>query len=300
MDETIDTGDGTGAEPREAPRANGAAGGEGTPSWLDSLSEAQRARAESQGWASQDDLFTANEQLIGLKGVPADRLLRLPEDLGDSEQMAEVYGRLGRPGTAEEYDFGELSEQMGETELLSGFRSKAHEMGLSNAQAAGLAGWYQEQLTAHLEAEAANPEGSPEEIAAQVDTKLREQFGNATALRKEEARIAARELFPGEEGKGTLEAIEAALSGGAGGDVDGAVALITLMAKVHGTLAEGGGPAPGSAGGFNVMSPAEALAEIDRFHADPNVQDALNDKMHPDHKKVIARKSELFRQAYPS
>lgn len=86
-----------------------------TPAWFEGLEPEYVGHAQSRGWDKLDPAAAAKEALKGhvsatrMIGVPAEQLLRLPKDQGDSDGWKQVYQRLGAPTDPKDYDFGELT-----------------------------------------------------------------------------------------------------------------------------------------------------------------------------------------------
>ncbi len=107
----------------------------GAPSFLDGLSEGNRQKATDLGWKSGDqvvDSFVSLEAKLG-------RSVTLPGKDATPDDWQKVYDRLGRPKTADSYEFN-LPEGLPETMpydegLAVEFKNWAHEAGLNGKQA---------------------------------------------------------------------------------------------------------------------------------------------------------------------
>lgn len=126
-----------------------------TPDWYSGFQdEGLKAYAQNKAWkdpASMVDSYRNLEKLVGVK----EKLLQVPDNLGDAKAMEEVWKRLGRPEKPEEYGIKAGNEKFGEW-----FSKTAHELGLNRNQAEALfkkydefAGAEQAQTEAQLKAE---------------------------------------------------------------------------------------------------------------------------------------------------
>lgn len=74
------------------------------PSWLEGLSEDNRKLAENKGWKSPEDIekvFSSYSEMEKAQGAS----LRVPKDDAPKEEWDKFYSRLGRPDTADKYEF---------------------------------------------------------------------------------------------------------------------------------------------------------------------------------------------------
>ena len=98
----------TGAEGQAAENgsANASTTGETTKEssedWRSLLNDDARAWADKKGFTDLNDVLRGHENLERLKGVPEDRLLRIPSE-DDTEGWNAVFERLGRPSEAKDY-----------------------------------------------------------------------------------------------------------------------------------------------------------------------------------------------------
>jgi hypothetical protein len=209
-------------------------------SWTDALPEDLREYVGTKGFADPAAALTSYRNLEKLRGVPEDRLLKLPEKLDAEGALDPIYDRLGRPKTADAY-----TKAIGvEDDVFKAAASTAHKLGLSDAQFKGLQGVMSEQATRVAEAQEA-------QAAAAFDAwrgQNSEGFNNA-------ARLMA--------GMGMSEE---SLAGLLAGDK---VQLYDFMAKVAARSAEGSvihGQAP-QGEGFG-LSPAAAKSQVAALFAD--------------------------------
>lgn len=124
-------GGGTGGGTGNAPWYQGVAGVDETmvSHWAnkgwDKLSAPELAVKASSAWKEAEKLI----------GVPADQVVRLPSD-ANAPEWGGVYNRLGRPDTADGYDFKDLKfsdgTEIGE-DFIKAISPLAHKVGVSKA-----------------------------------------------------------------------------------------------------------------------------------------------------------------------
>lgn len=144
----------------DAGTSEGAAGPTGAvdsgTTWTDGLSEDHSGFLSNKAFDSPDKLITAYQQLEAMRGVPEDRLLKLPAADAESSEWDAVYARLGRPESAEDYDFGSPEVGEGQVDMTPWFRGVAFDAGVSQEKAAGMIASFSEfqqsQANAHNEA----------------------------------------------------------------------------------------------------------------------------------------------------
>lgn len=134
-------------EGQAAPPADGAV----ETSWTAGMSEEMSGFVEAKGFKDADALASSYQSLEKLRGVPADRLMTLPEDMADREAMLPVYSKLGMPGNPDEYT-RVLGDDMN-TEVYSALAERAHMLGLGDGQFEGLQQVFGEQVQALAEAQ---------------------------------------------------------------------------------------------------------------------------------------------------
>lgn len=142
-------GAGSGGAEMGTPGTPGAAGegqGGAAPSWLDGLTAENRGRVEGWGYGSLEDMVSGHDALMGLKGVPADQLIKMPADPTKPGAMNEVWQKLGRPEEATGYT-NKLGDEHAD-DFYKGAAAKAHEHGLTNAQFSAMQEWFAESMQA--------------------------------------------------------------------------------------------------------------------------------------------------------
>lgn len=125
-------------ETQQKPPENGSAGGDGTKTWLDGLSEGNRKLAETKGWKAPEDLdkaFTSYTELEKLQGSS----LQMPAADAPKEKLDEFYKKLGRPDSPDKYEFkrpeGLPAELPYNDDLAKAAKPWMHDAGLNPKQA---------------------------------------------------------------------------------------------------------------------------------------------------------------------
>mgnify|MGYP003652400270 CR=1 FL=1 len=123
--------------------------------------------------------------------VGADKLA-VPGKYATDEDWKIVDSKLGRPETPEGYKLeNNLAEGMTDSpEMLEGFQSAAHNVGLRPAQAQGLLDWYNEQMGGQIEADT----GQGEQLRADAELELKREYGPAYDDRMGNARAVVSEF----------------------------------------------------------------------------------------------------------
>ncbi len=209
-----------------------------------------QAYIDNKKWTSPADAINAYKNLEGFRGVPEDRLLKLPTDQADPEGMGEVWDRLGRPEAADKYTLA-LPEEMKDS-VYDHMATAAHTAGLTDAQFQGM----QKEFAAAAET---LQQQRNEAVAADLETwkaSNQQDFSNVQQL------MNAAQITPDE--------MAAALSGDS-------AAFYGTLAKVASRMGER--PAAGldsSGGGKFGMTPEQAQQKIAAMNADPAFQARLN------------------------
>lgn len=162
---------------------------------------AARGYVETKGWRTQADLLQSYQNLEKLRGVPADRLLTLPENMDDAEAMKPVYERLGlaAPASADEYGFASMEGADAQSAEIYSNLALKHGIPVKQAQAV-----FADILALSAETRTASLNEVAEETAAELG-RLQAEWGSHYDANVEVARRAVRQFgFSQEE----LEAME--------------------------------------------------------------------------------------------
>jgi hypothetical protein len=136
-EEQIVAPDGTPTEPVTGPVTEPVTEPVAEPNWLLSLPEEYQNSEILNQYKTIEDLAKGH---IETKRMVGDRV-KIPDENTTPEDVAKFYSRLGRPETPDGYEFTQV--EMPPTlpideNLLKGFKSKAHELGLTKKQADGV------------------------------------------------------------------------------------------------------------------------------------------------------------------
>jgi hypothetical protein len=111
-------------------------GAETTQNWYNSFEGEDLGYIQNKGWAKDEgvkDMLNSYKNLEKMRGVPEDRILKLPEG-EDPEGWNKIYEKLGKPSTVEEYAFQAPEGAEIDNERLGWFSNTAHELNLNKQQ----------------------------------------------------------------------------------------------------------------------------------------------------------------------
>jgi len=229
--------------------------------------------------------YRGAEKLIGKN---PDQVLTIPAQ-GDVDGWNGLYGRLGRPADAKEYNMlaGAPEGAVADPDVQAHIGSLFHTAGLSKSQAETIAKGYNEFVAARQEQEIKDYN-----LNVQADKDALQQEWRGGFERKfGAAQMAVKALGLPQE---AINGIESEL---------GYANTIKLFAEIGAKLGEDkfvGGEGGGGRTSFDAqLTPEEAANQIAQMNLDPNVKAALLNKNHPAHKATVAKRSKLFAIAYP-
>ena len=259
---------------------SGSSNGANATPWTAGMDEGQAAFVSNKGWSNAADVVNGYRELESLRGVPADRLLKLPDPASaTADDYNHVYTALGRPENADGYD---IKLPDGAPEVLQprvdAFKQKAFELGLNPEQANALAAWDSQFMGTFSEEATAN-----RNVQNQNDiVELRRDWG-AGFDRKMRTVDAAQVAFGLHSDE--ISAID---------NVLGRKRTLSLLADIGSRLGEDSLDDERGGGGvkkFGAMTPAEAEVEIGRLKMD----DAFMQKYRSGNPDAAARMDDLFR-----
>lgn len=221
--------------------------------WLgDGVDETTLGYVANKGWDTPDKVVKSYQNLEKLLGADkAGNAIVIPKADADPKEWAAVYDRLGRPSDPSGYKVD--VPQGGNAELQKAVLTKAHELGLTKAQAEGLVGWYNEQGAQAMQAQ----EAAKQQAFVQDDAKVKQEWGQAYTQNLAQAQAAMR-------GLGLTPELVDKLS-----DSLGHYQTMNLLQKIGSKAMEAdfvGGEGRTAFG--NAMTPAQAKAEIATLQAD--------------------------------
>jgi hypothetical protein len=248
-------------------------------SWLDSFDLPDDVR-ESKTLAQHKDAASALKSYVNAERMLGDRI-PMP-DPGDEAAMNELYDKLGRPASANEYELpkdGMPKDVQLDESLLASAYEEGHRLGLTKRQMAGMVRWQAEAASAAAKQYDESSSARIQEAAA----KLRADFGEAYDQEMELAQTAAAS-FGGEELWAELTAA------GVGNNPN----VIKAFAKVGRAMADD--EIIGS-GGRSKHTPTteNAMLELTRLQADP----AFMERYGKGEEAAVKQMTELFAAAFP-
>lgn len=167
-----------------------------------------RGYAEKKGFPDAETLASSYMNLEKFHGVPADRLLKLPENVDDAEAIKPVLEKLGyvAPKEASEYGFADM--EGADPDFAPVAASWMHELGVPAKIAQPLAAKWNAYVASRVEAEAA---AQTEQAAIEMG-QLKAEWGPNYDERVETAKRFIRKIGFTEE---QLTQIERTAGGGA-------------------------------------------------------------------------------------
>lgn len=217
------------------------------PPWTSSFNDDQKAFVLNKGYKGPADVIDSYRNLEKLHGVPAERLLKLPESMDTPEGRA-IFERLGAPKEAKEY--GLEAPKGTDPKITETLTSAFHEAGITKTAAQKIMA----KLVADQEARNAQALENAKAAVATGDLALKKDWGAAYEQNTNLAKEAARVL-------GMTEAQVNALGAGLGHE-----ATMKLFHKLSGAVREsdfiGGRPPAG------ILAPEQAKSEIKNLRND--------------------------------
>lgn len=102
---------------------------------FEGLSEENKSFVANKGFKTYDDVVTSYINLEKYQGVPADKILKLPDE-NNVDEVNAFYKKLGRPDKAEDYKF-EIAEGQDDA-IAKAIAPELFKAGLSQKQAAAI------------------------------------------------------------------------------------------------------------------------------------------------------------------
>ena len=141
--------------------------------WKDSISQEFREDPNISKFTEIDAL--AKSYINATRMIGQDKVA-VPNENSTDDQWNEVYGKLGRPESADKYKLEVNSEtaQIDEGSIKS-FAENAHKLGLNNKQAQGILEYYKDSM----EGSAQQSKIDTETAQAQSEAELRKEWGRS-------------------------------------------------------------------------------------------------------------------------
>ena len=253
----------------------GSATGAASSDWLTGLSDEHKGYVANKQFKAPVDLLESYIQLEKLRGLPAERLLKLPDNDKDPA-WNEIYGKLGRPGKPEEY--GLKGEE--DPEFAKFLSEKAHSLGLSKKQTETLFG----ELMVYSKTVIEQMQSAQETKHSEEATALKREWGSAYEQNANIVDRAAAELELSEE---QLTALKGAL---------GPAGTMKLLHTIGSKTGEATFETGSGGGGFGgALAPAAAKARIQSLQQDSE----FSNKLTMGDTSAIEEWARLHKMAYP-
>lgn len=264
----------------------GEGGGEGggTASWRDGLDAGIKEHPALADFADVPALaesFLATKEMVGRKGI----ILPKEDDAGD---LVRFRTEIGVPASAEDYELGDFKPPEGvpwSPDFQTAMLRRLHTIGIPNGQ-------IREILDGHAE-ETAVQYATLTKTAAQGQeqgvAKLKEELG----VDYEASRALAESSFKAASGKDFDELSHLVLADGT--HIGDNPAFVRTFINIGNQYKEAGLHGDKFSGGGYTLTPQAALDEIAKLESN----DAWKDADHPEHKMIVDKMDDLYKQAYP-
>lgn len=179
---------------------------EKTSVWYDTAPDEMKGYIQNKAWDDPIKVVEAYQNLEKLRGVPEDRLLKLPKD---GEPMDAIWNKLGRPETPDKYEI-KLPEDVGQLDenRVRAMKEVAHKLGITQKQLQGLA-----EIDAQYMTKAVQEYNTQLQQKQEIEyNNLVKEWGSNASEREELARRFVRSNMPdGLDKEETLTKIENAI-----------------------------------------------------------------------------------------
>jgi hypothetical protein len=220
--------------------------------WLPNADPETVGYVQNKKWSDPGAMLTSYKHLETMVGAPADQVIRLPKE-DTPEAWSQVFDRLGRPKTADDYEIP-MPEQGGDEEYAKSFKAWAHELGLSTKQAKALAEKNNEYIAKVM---GAQQETSTAQMTEQVNG-LKKEWGQAFEQNSAIVEQVA-DKFGMDENQ--LLSLKAAM---------GPAGAMKFLHNIGTRLGEDAFVGNGSGAGFQgALTPGQAQAKIAELRGDP-------------------------------
>ncbi len=246
--------------------------------WFDAFPEDVRGTVQTKGWASPLDAIQSYTNLEKFLGADkSGRGLVIPKDDATPDEWGQVYDKLGRPTSPDQYKIA--MPDGSPPEFAQAAAGKFHELGLNARQAEGLSAWWNQQAETMSGAQQTQTAQAAEIEMAQ----LQQEWGKEFDSNIEAGRRAARQF-------GADEAILSKMEGALG-----TKGMLQFFAKIGKGMGEDSF-VDGSSGGKFGMSPEAARVRINQLKNDPT----WSNKYLSGDADAKAELEKLMRSGYPS
>lgn len=218
--------------------------------WTASFNDDNKGYVQNKGFKDPSSLLDSYRNLEKLVGVPADRVLKLPEK-DDAPEWAGIFERLGTPKDPKEYKI-DLPKEGGDPVLAANAREMFKAAGLTTKQASTLVEKWNAAQTAGKAAQV-------EQYNTQVNqdmTALKKEWGAAYDQEIGLAKLAANGLGFDQTKISQLE------------QVMGFAGVMKMFSGLGSKMGEDSFVRPAGGNGFGAMTPAQAKDRINALRAD--------------------------------
>lgn len=226
---------------------------EATGKWTDAFDADAQEFVRQKGFQDQKALLESYRNLEKLRGVPQERLLKLPEDGADPKAWDDVYSKLGKPATPEGY--GLAAKDPNDPGFTDWAKNTFHKLNLSAAQGQEIV----KQFNAFSEAKAAEEQGALTAKVQEQTIALKKEWGGAFQQNVARAQAAYRQL-------GIPDAAVDSLEKSIG--FDGVMKLFHDLGARVGEPEFVNGDGPQSFGEGTILTPDQAKARIKSLKQD--------------------------------
>jgi hypothetical protein len=234
---------------------------------------------KNKGFNDPKSVLESYRNLEKLRGVPADRLLKLPEP-GDDKGMNEIYEKLGKPATPEGYGFN--AKDPNNAGFTNWAKDAFHKLNLSTQQGQELVNQFNEYQG---QVEAQEKADHTAKVQAQV-TSLKKEWGGAYQQNLNRAMAAYRQFgIP----DAAVDSLEKTMG------FDGVMKVFNALGAKVGEHQFVGGDPNQSFGEGMILTPEQANAKIKALKQDGQWVDRYLKK----DTKAVAEMERLMRMANP-
>ena len=239
-----------------------------TPSsWKESISEEFRSDPSIEKFTEIDAL--AKSYINATKMIGQDKVV-IPNNNSTDDQWSEVYSKLGRPETADQYKLNVKSDVVNFDEgAIKSFAEQSHKLGLNNKQAEGILEFYKN----NMEGTAQQSKIDTETAQVQAEQQLRQEWGRDFEGKVKQAGALAKANI-------NSDVLDMKLQDGT--RVGDHPEIIKGFAKIAGMMSE---DKIVSTESENVDTMKDIQSEITTLTTDTN--SPYWNKNHPDHDKVV-------------
>ena len=239
-----------------------------TPSsWKESISEEFRSDPSIEKFTEIDAL--AKSYINATKMIGQDKVV-IPNNNSTEDQWSEVYSKLGRPETADQYKLDVKSDVVNFDEsAIKSFAEQSHKLGLNNKQAEGILDFYKN----NMEGTAQQSKIDTETAQVQAEQQLRQEWGRDFEGKVKQAGALAKANI-------NSDVLDMQLQDGT--RVGDHPEIIKGFAKIAGMMSE---DKIVSTESENVDTMKDIQSEISTLTNDTN--GPYWNKNHPDHDKVV-------------